>query len=209
MQDQEACVGCAGTRTPTDMECRSPKSLVSSMHDLIGFFFSFQKMKTFSFVPSLFIMKRVHLFLDFTKERLGRGREPFTVEIVDTCLQAMQEGLLDACVQNRDGRYVWSCYTMTPDQWHRACGLLQRAGIGNLIFWGSKWFKYNAFMAGIEYLWTDLEAVEKFLMEWEKDVVWLVQEVKRLGLLRQELDRRRRFAWSAGLRRAWLVACTI
>jgi hypothetical protein len=111
-------------------------------------------MKTFSFVPSLLIMKRVHLFFDFTKERLGREAVP--AEIVDTCLQAMQEGVLDVCAQNPYGRYVWSCYTMTPDQWHRACGLLQRSGIGNLIFWGSKWFKYDAFMAGIEYLWTDL-----------------------------------------------------
>jgi heme exporter protein D len=71
-------------------------------------------MKTFSFVPSLLIMKRVHLFFDFTKERLGREAVP--AEIVDTCLQAMQEGVLDVCAQNPYGRYVWSCYTMTLEQ---------------------------------------------------------------------------------------------
>ena len=152
-------------------------------------------------------MKRVETFYEFVMERLDR-EDLYSEEIIATCLQAMQEGVLDVCAQNIDGQYVWTCYVMTPDQWNRACGLLQRAGIANCIFWGSKSFKYDAFMADIEYLWTDWEAVQKFLMVWAEKDIWLVQEQKRCHRLLQELDRRR-LAWGAGLRRAWLAACTI
>ena len=199
-------MGCAGTRTPTDMECRSQKSLVSSMHDLIGVFFSFQKMKSFSFIPmkrnfvtfliSLCPMKRVHHFRDFAMERLGR--EPLSYkETVDTCLQAMHEGVLDVCVQNTHCCNVWIWYGMTADQWHCVCGLLQRAGIASSILWDPIWFVYEGFMADIEYLWTDLKAVEKFLECRTRKPVWVVQELGR------------RQTWNAGLRRAWLAACTI
>ena len=139
-------------------------------------------------------MKRVETFYEFVLERMDR-EDLYSEEIIATCLQAMQEGVLDVCAQNIDGQYVWSCYTMTPDQWNRACGLLQRAGIANCIFWGSKSFKYDAFMADIEYFWTDLEAVERFCEE---------KMYRRLLVL--ELDRRR--TWHAGLRRSWLAACT-
>ena len=91
-------------------------------------------------------------------------------EAVDTCLQAMQEGVLDVFARNTNGQYLWSYYGMTHGQWQRVCGLLQRAG---------------------------LEAVQKFLECRRTKPEWVVQEVGR------------RLTWDAGLRRAWLAACTI
>jgi hypothetical protein len=147
-------------------------------------------------------MKRVYLFRSFTVERLGRG--PLCDgEIIDTCLQAMQEGVLDVCAQNTDDRYLWTYYGMMPGQWQRACGLLQQAGIPSNILWDPKWFIYYEPMAEIEYLWTDLERVERFLMECCDNKIY---QFARIHIL-QELDRRR--AWNAGLRRGWLAACTI
>jgi hypothetical protein len=115
----------------------------------------------------------------------------------------MQEGFLDVCAQNPHGRYVWDCYEMTADQWHRACGLLERAGVSNSILWQSTfYFRYCEFMAHIEYLWTDLQAVEWYLME--RRFENKIHPIIRIRLV-EELDRRK--AWE-GLRRAWLVACT-
>ena len=143
-------------------------------------------------------MKRVQFFYHFTIETLGR--EPSSdEEIVDTCLQAMQEGVLDVCAQNGNGRYVWTCFGMTSGQLQRTCGLMQQAGVESSILWTSS-FSYHEFRGDIEYLWTDLKIVERFLMQ-----------VKILPMTRvcvvQELDRRR--TWDAGLRRAWLAACMV
>jgi hypothetical protein len=140
-------------------------------------------------------VKRVFNFHSFAMGRLSR--EPLYEEIIDTCLQAMQEGVLDVCAQSVSGQYVWMCYGMTADQWHRACGLLQRAGVPTNILWDSKWFICHGFMSGIEYLWTDLEAVHRYLECWARKPERVVQELDR------------RFTWNAGLRRAWLAACMI
>ena len=148
-------------------------------------------------------MKRVQFFHDFARERLGR--EPFSdAESVDTCLQGMQEGVLDVCARNSNGRYVWSCFGMTSDRWQRACSLLQRAGVASSIFWESTrpLLFYHEFMADIDYLWTDLQAVECYLME--RRFENKIHPIIRIRLV-EELDRRK--AWE-GLRRAWLVACT-
>jgi hypothetical protein len=145
-------------------------------------------------------MSRIHSFYYFVRERLGR-KPSSDEEIVDTSLQAMQEGVLDVCAQNDDKWNLWRIYGMTGDQWHRACDLLERAGVASSIMWQSTSnFIYHEFMGDIEYLWTDLEVVERFLME-EK-----MHPIRRIRLV-QELDRRR--TWDAGLRRAWLAACTI
>ena len=141
-------------------------------------------------------MKLVYHFRSFTVERLGR--QPLCdEETVDTCLQAMQEGGLDVCARNLSGDHVWMCYIMTADQWHRACGLLQRAGVASSTLWDITWFRYHEFMEDIEYLWTDLKAVHRYLERWAKKPERVVQELGR------------RFTWNAGLRRAWLAACTI
>jgi hypothetical protein len=146
-------------------------------------------------------MKRVQFFHDFARERLAR--EPFSdAEIVDTCLQAMQEGVLDVCAENSNGRYMWTCFGMTSGRLQRTCGLLQQAGVESSILWKSS-FAYHEFRCDIEYLWTDLEAVDRYLMErFENNVSYPVMRSR----LVKELDRRR---WHAGLRRAWLAACTI
>ena len=141
-------------------------------------------------------MKRVHLFHGFVSERLGR--ETFSEELVDTCLQAMQDGVLDVCAQNKDGWNLWRCYGMTPHQWQRVCGLLQRAGIASSIFWQSEWFICQEFIKEIEYFWTDLDAVHRYLECRHWNPAWLLQE---LGWRQRE--------WNKGLRRAWLAACTV
>jgi hypothetical protein len=86
---------------------------------------------------------------------------------------------------------------MTPGQWQFVCGLLQQAGIANSILWESKWFTYYGFMAEIEYFWTDLDAVQKVLIQFH--------QTARGAIAREVMCRR----WSACLRRAWLAACTI
>ena len=147
-------------------------------------------------------MKRVYVFNGFAKERLGW--QPNCEESIDACLQAMQEGVLDVCEQNVDGYYLWMCYGMSCDQWQRACSLLQRAGVASSIFWEStrRPLFYHEFMADIDYLWTDLGAVERYLMEvYGKNMYKIIP-----SRLVKELDRRR---WHAGLRRAWLAACTV
>ncbi len=198
--NQEDSFG-ARTGSPSHMGCRSQTGLVGSVHDLTGFF-SFEEFKKKFLLASLSIMHRVQFFHDFTRERLGR--EPFSdAEIVDTCLQGMQEGVLDVCAQNSNGRYVWGCYGMSSDRWQRTCGLLERAGVASSILWQStSHFGYHEFMAHIEYLWTDLKAVERYLMERCENNTYPVMRFR----LVKELDRRR---WHAGLRRAWLAACTI
>ena len=177
------------------MGCLSHTSLVGCLHDLIVLFSGI-----FPVLLSLSIMQRVHSFHGFAMKRLDR--EPLSVEeIVDTCLQAMQEGVLDVCAQNTNGQYVWICYGMTANQCQHTCSLLQRAGVVSSILWDPKWFvdqwfvDHLRFMADIEYLWTDLKAVHMYLEYRAGKPVWVVQELGR------------RQTWNAGLRRAWLAAC--
>ena len=146
-------------------------------------------------------MQRVQSFQGFASEWIGR-EVLVNEEIVDTCLQAMHEGVLDVCAQNHNDHYMWLCFLMTADQWHRACRLLQRAGVASSILWQStSLFGYREFMAEIEYFWTDLEAVQGY---------YLMQtgcHFTCYRLLKHELHRRQ--AWDACLTRAWLAACTI
>ena len=127
---------------------------------------------------------------------------PTIEETVDVCLQAVHDGVLDVCVQSSDGCYLWNYFwfvesVWTYARWERVCGLLQQAGIANGILWDSTCcFMSSQHWAGIEYLWTDLDAVHRVLERVNLHPRWLVQE----------LDRRQ--AWAAGLRRAWLAACT-
>ena len=149
-----------------------------------------RKKKTLPIPPT---MKRIHHFEGFAQDK-GRLYE----EIVDTCLQAMLHGVLDVRVQNDAGQCLWECgFAWTMERWHRMCGLLQRAGIASSIVWESKYVVLiREYWTAIEYLWTDLDAVHRVLERVNLHPRWLVQE----------LDRRQ--AWAAGLRRAWLAACT-
>ena len=141
-------------------------------------------------------MNRVHSFRGFAQERVGKWLDDW--QIVETCLQAMQEGALDVCAQNEDGQYVWMCYGMMANHWRRACGLLQRAGIPSSILWDEKRFTFCKFMAEIEYFWTDLDAAQRYLECRNWKPAWVLQE---LGWRLQE--------WRRGFRRAWLAACTV
>ena len=115
---------------------------------------------------------------------------------MDTCLQAMHDGVLDVRAQNDEGQYVWECFlSWTLERWQRMCGLLQRAGIASSIVWESKYVLHDEYWTAIEYLWTDLQAVQRYLEHRDTKRWWLVQE---LGW---------RKAWAEGPRRAWLAAC--
>jgi hypothetical protein len=141
-------------------------------------------------------MKSISSFSSFASARMQSL--PTIEETVDTCLQAVHDGVLDVCVQSCDGGYLWNYfwfveYVWTYARWQRVCGLLQRAGVANSILWDSKCLMNSQHWAGIEYLWTDLDAVHRVLERGKPR--WLVQELGR------------RQAWAAGLRRAWLSAC--
>ncbi len=143
---------------------------------------------------SLFIMQRVQSFQGFASEWIGR-EVLLSEDMVDTCLQAMQEGVLDVCAQNNNDHYVWLCFIMTADQWHRA-------GVASSILWQStSRFIYREFMAEIEYFWTDLEAVQGYYLM-QTDCYLTCHR-----LLKHELHRRQ--AWDACLTRVWSAACTI
>ena len=137
-----------------------------------GNFIFLQTSEWFFLGHFLSIMNRVQSFRGFAEERLGKRLDERVDDwhIVEPCLQAMQEGVLDVCAQNEEGRVLWRCYAMTAYQWRRTYSVLQRAG---------------------------LEAVQKFLECRITKPEWVVQELER------------RLTWDAGLRRAWLAACTI
>jgi hypothetical protein len=139
-------------------------------------------------------MKRIHYFEGFAKDKAR-----LYGEIVDTCLQAVHDGVLDVRVQNDAGQCLWECgFAWTMERWQRMCGLLQRAGIASSIVWESKYgVVIHEYWTAIEYLWTDLKAVHRFLGRVERygKPTWLVQELER------------RQTWAVGPRRAWLVAC--
>ena len=57
-------------------------------------------------------MNRIHSFDYFARGRLGR-KPSSDEEIIDTCLQGMQENILDVCVQNIHKCNLWTSYGMT------------------------------------------------------------------------------------------------
>ena len=144
------------------------------------------------------LMKKIESFYDFSNLQLGAPCGDLGA-CVETCLQAMHDGVLDVCVQNKNGNHVWELFSWemkwTLKQWQRLCGLLQRAGITNGIVWDSVFFLNVEFCAEIEYLWTDLEPVQMFLKRNGNKPRAIVQELER------------RQAWAVSPRRAWLAAC--
>jgi hypothetical protein len=164
-------------------------------------------------------------FFEFADERLGRGllfSALESVETVDACLDAMQDGTLHVCaVSEIFGNYrLWETMPMSIAQWERLCGLLQRSAVPSSVVWNFKSrsllfrvedsstdYKWGRFLlkrpelVGIDYLWEDLDAVRQFLERWDKKE-WPETEVFRCEIkLRQ--------SWAQGLRRAWLVALLV
>ncbi len=120
------------------------------------------------------------------------------MEKSDTLLCLMDEGALDVCALTSKGRYLWETYLLSRQQWLRLCGLLQRERISNSIVWQALHFMMKSECESwieIEYLWTDLEAVQMYLVQFEN---------RKFKTLVCELERRK--AWAAGTRRAWLTA---
>ena len=135
---------------------------------------------------------------------------PDSVKIgcVDWCIDAMERGALSVCFRNSDGYYLWENFVLSISHWVRLCRLRPPVcdlwGIKSTIEltrydWGAKWTGDDpdaiATLVQMEYLWTDLDAVDKFChLQLRRRVAWIADEV----------NQRRR--WAAGLRRAWLAA---
>ncbi len=144
-------------------------------------------------------MNRVHSFLFFAC--LGGKTKPVIVTVLD----AMEQGHLHVCTQTEKGWYLWERYSLDSQQWLRVCKLLQQAGIENSILWDSVEtlamvtdFQY---WIGIEYLWTDLEVVQRGFSK-------IIQyDDGDYSCIAEELGRRQ--AWAEGPRRAWLAACVL
>ena len=128
----------------------------------------------------------------------------------DWCIGAMERGTLPVCLKSSRERYLWDDYVLTTSQWDRICRLRPPLSdlwnINSLISFTScrgsfRWTAEDpdtvATLVQIEYLWTDLEAVDRFLNTKSIKVQWIADEV----------DQRRQ--WAAGLRRAWLAAVVI
>lgn len=123
-------------------------------------------------------------------------------QCVDTCLDAMEVGELDVCLQF-DDFYLWEWYRIWPHQWSRICTILQRQGIPSSIVWDKHChpnnFSGEFSLTGIKYMWEDLAAIQGALARWKEkfhiSVFWLEWQVEHR-------------LWATGLRRAWLVAIT-
>ncbi len=142
-------------------------------------------------------------FFRFAQAKLGK-KHVTVRECAEACLGGMEEGALD--VLSKGGKasffqyYLWERLYLLPQQWERLCILLQRWGIPISIVWTCRFLFFQFVSApglvGIEYLWTDLDAIQCTLEKWNPHYV--------IGWIQWELGRRR--AWASGLRRVWLVA---
>lgn len=124
------------------------------------------------------------------------------VTVIDTCLDAMDEGILDVCARSPMGCYLWETYLLSEQQWHRVCNLLQRFGMSNSILWRfgcSLTISELNMWAGIEYLWTDLVTVHMFLADFQRRHGYQ----QHCYIIADELEQR---AWATSVRRAWLAA---
>ena len=134
------------------------------------------------------------------------------VACVDWCIGAMERGTLPVCLKSSRECYLWDDCVLTASQWDRICRL--RPPLCEL--WNSNSFILLTPHAGvnqftsrhpdaitalvqIEYLWTDLRAVDRFLNTRSNRIISM-----RVEWIADEVDQRRR--WAAGLRRAWLAA---
>ena len=134
----------------------------------------------------------------------GKGKRLCTSEeCVDACLDAMEEGAEHVCMQDKEGFLLWERFPMLPRQWNSVCRLLEGAGVGCSVVWRENSLIYytKTETRDIEYLWTDLEAVQayvkfltkRFCQAWRAHQSWIAHELDR------------RVTWEMGLRRAWLA----
>ena len=130
----------------------------------------------------------------------------------DLCIGAMERGALPVCVRSSRADYLWDECALNASEWDRICRLRPPVcdlwNVKSLIAFTRHWTGWRntnrvctslrphtvAALVQIEYLWTDLEAVDRFLNTRSIKIQWIADEV----------DQRRR--WAAGLRRAWLAA---
>ena len=146
-------------------------------------------------------------FFRFAQAKLGK-KHVTVRECADTCLGGMEEGALDVLSKGAKGGkdslfqyYLWEQFDLLPRQWERLCVLLQRWGIPIWIVWTCRTLIFLQLVSapglvGIEFLWTDLDAIQCTLEMWKPlyPIRWIQWELER------------RLAWASGLRRAWLVA---
>jgi hypothetical protein len=128
---------------------------------------------------------------------------------VDWCIDAMERGELPVCATDCYEFYLWEECFLSTSQWVRLCRLRPPAchlwsanssiASKGYVEWVAEDTDAIAGLVQIEYLWTDLDAVENYCRRRQgiqKKIGWIVDEV----------DQRRR---AAGLRRAWLAAVVI
>ena len=136
----------------------------------------------------------------FQFDRFARNEKCWlgTSDIVDVCMDAMEEGTLPVIAKQWGFYYLWEFYFLRTHQWARLCGLLQRNRLPPSLLWRleSLWtFVSDAALTQLEFLWQDLDAVRAWLElpNAPDDAVWIAGEVAR------------RRQWPTGLRRAWLL----
>jgi hypothetical protein len=148
-------------------------------------------------------------FLSFAEAKLDRKLPPaflMTLEdeyvCADACLGGMEEGEFDVLAQNDPCRYLWEEFSLLPRQWVRLCAILHQRRIASSILWYKMSRVHDKHeLADIEYMWEDLERIQRVLTMWRNSVGKLNC---RLDWIERELERRR--AWFTGLRRVWLLA---
>ena len=127
----------------------------------------------------------------------------------------MERGALPVCASTNDG-YLWETFILSTSHWDRICNL-RPTPVSHLWTMKSTILLRSrgcedasltaddpdaiAALVQIEYLWTDLDAVEDFCRKSFFDVGC---SKKSIGWIIDEVSQRRQ--WATGLRRAWLVS---
>ena len=146
-------------------------------------------------------MKSFNGFANFAKDKVGRELAYERDRVLETCLSAMEDGELNVLQKNIEGYYLWAWFNFTPRQWERTCAVLQKQGIASSVLWDRSpdCLGSTGLRAGIEYLWEDLDGIEKIVLSMQESMY-----CSECEWVKGELERRR--AWSMGLVRAWMVA---
>ena len=145
----------------------------------------------------------------FFSELVPNGLSMSRIDCADWCIGAMERGALPVCATNCYEFYLWEEFILSTSQWVRLCRLrppachlwsanskiaLKKVG-GCAARLTSEDTDAIAALVQIDYLWTDLDAVENYCrcrQSLQKSIGWIVEE----------MERRR---WTAGLRGAWLA----
>ena len=154
-------------------------------------------------------------YFRFFSELVPNGLSMSRIDCADWCIGAMERGALPVCAKNSYGYYLWEHFILSTSHWVRICCLrppachlwTARSTIALKSFGGcasqltSEDPDAIAALVQIEYLWTDLDAVENYCRQrFQLRGYW---RQKSIGWIVDEMERRR---WAAGLRRTWLAA---